>query len=95
MPVPAALKGGFAPPGPRASQRAIHLGAPFGRTPAAQQGGPTCTPLNSKKCYGELSKTTCLKQLCFMQISESVSLVVHLQFSDSESTNRTRADFWF
>ena len=47
---------------------------------------PPCTPLNSKKCYGELSKTMCQKQLHFMPISDLekriVSLVVHLIFSE-------------
>ena len=44
-------KGGVCPLTPHAQQHATHHGAPFGRTPMAQQGEPPAPPSSVVKSY--------------------------------------------
>ena len=52
VPVPAAIYRGLCPLTPHAYQRAIRLGAPFGRKPMAQQGEPPAPPSSIVKTHG-------------------------------------------
>ena len=54
-PVPTAMYRG-------AQQRATHLGAPFGRTPTAQQGEPPAPPSSIVKSYSGKVRVTPPKQ---------------------------------
>ena len=62
------LVAAFAPLTPLTQQRAVLLGAPFGLTSIA--GNTPLHPLNSVKCYGELSRAMCKTQLILLPISD-------------------------